>query len=70
MEWNSMVRIDNCVNIHVQHIQWKSDSLIFYFGTSKVNQTGDVANDLWHVYSNTKNPKKSFLYGYVLVLSS
>ena len=57
MEWNLIVRSENCVNIHVQHIQWRSDSLIYYFGTSKCNQTGDISNDTWHVYSNSKNTK-------------
>ena len=35
MEQNLIMRSDNCVNIHVQHIQWRSDSLIWYFGTLK-----------------------------------
>ena len=52
-----MARSNNCVNMHVQYIQWRSDSLIYYFGTSQVNQMGDIANDPWHVYSNPKNPK-------------
>ena len=26
--WNLLARSKNCVYIHVQHIQWKSDSLI------------------------------------------
>ena len=56
MEWNLMTRSNNCANMHVQHIQWRSDSLIYYFGTLKGNQTGDRANDPWHVYSNLKNP--------------
>ena len=56
MEWNLMARSNNCVNMHVQHIQWRSDSLIYYFGTSKGNQMGDRDNDPRHVYSNTKNP--------------
>ena len=28
MECNLMARSDNCGNMHVQHIQWRSDSLI------------------------------------------
>ena len=28
MEWNLMAKSNNCVNIHVQHIQWSSDFLI------------------------------------------
>ena len=55
MEWNLMAGNDNCVNMHVQHIQWRSGILVYYFGTSKGNQTGDRANDPWHVYSNPKN---------------
>ena len=51
-----MARSDNCFNMHVQHIQWKSDSLIYYFGNSKGNQTGDRSNDPWYVYSNPNNP--------------
>ena len=56
MEWNIMTGSDNFFNMHVQHIQWSSDSFIYYFGTLKGNQTGDRANDPWHVYSNPKNP--------------
>ena len=52
---------DNCVNMHVQHIQWRSDCLVFYFGTSKVNQTGDSANDPLRVYSNPQNTKKNLV---------
>ena len=56
MEWNSIARSDNCINMHVQHIQWRSNCLIFYFGTSKGNQTRERANDPWRIYSNPKNP--------------
>ena len=56
MGWNLITRSDNYVNMHVQHIQWRSDSLIYYFGTSKGNQTGDISNYPWHVYSNPENP--------------
>ena len=55
-EWNLMTISNNSVNMHVPHIQWRSDSLIYYFGTSKVNQTGDRANDPWNVYSNPNDP--------------
>ena len=40
----------------MHHIHWKLDCLIYYLGTLKGNQTGDRANDPWHVYSNPKNP--------------
>ena len=45
MEWNLMARRDKCVNMHVHQIQWRLDSLIYYFGTSKGNQTGYRVND-------------------------
>ena len=51
-----MARSDNCVNMHVKHIQCRSDCLIFYFVTFKVNQTGKRSSDPWHVYSNPNNP--------------
>ena len=56
MEWNLMAKINNCVNMHVQHIQWRSDCFSFYFGTLKGNQTGERSNDTCRVYSNPKNP--------------
>ena len=51
-----MKRSDNCVNMHVHHIQWRSDSLICYFVTLEGNHTGDRDNDCWRVYSNSNNP--------------
>ena len=51
-----MKRGDNCENVYIKHIQWRSDCLLFYFGKSKVNQTGERSSDPWHVYSNPKNP--------------
>ena len=35
MEWNLMARADNCVNVHVNHVQWQDDCLLFFFGKSK-----------------------------------
>ena len=55
MEWDLMAISDNCVNMHVQHIQWRQDSLIYNFGISKGNRMEDIANDTWHVYSKPKN---------------
>ena len=57
MEWGLMARSNNFFNMHVKHIQWSSDSLIYYFVTLKGNQTGDRSNDPWRVYSNPNNPK-------------
>ena len=49
MEWNLMARRDKCVNMHIKHIQWSSEFLISYFGTSEGNQTGESSSDPWHV---------------------
>ena len=49
MKWNLMAISDNCVNLHIKHIKWRSDGLIFYFGTSEGNQTGEISSDPWHV---------------------
>ena len=64
-----MARSNNCVNMNVNHIQWRSDSLVYYFGTSKGNQTGDTPNDPWRGYSNPKNPT-IFLFSLWLSTSS
>ena len=32
MEWNFMARADNCVNMHVNHVQWQDGCLLFFFG--------------------------------------
>ena len=32
MECNLMARADNCVNVHVNHVQWQDDCLLFFFG--------------------------------------
>ena len=34
MEWNLMVRSDNYGNMHIKHIQCRSDCLTFYVVTS------------------------------------
>ena len=54
MEWNLMARSDNCVNMHIKHIQWRSDCLIFYFGTSKGNQTGETNPVILGMYTQTR----------------
>ena len=56
MECNLMERKYNSVNTHIKHIQWRSDFLIFYFGTPKGNKTRERSSDPWHVYSKLKNP--------------
>ena len=50
-----MTRSEKNLNMYIKHIQWRSDFLIFYFGTSKGNQAGERFSNPWHVYSNLKN---------------
>ena len=69
MELNVMVRRCKCFNIHVHHIQWRSDSLIYYFETLKGNQTGDRSNYPWHVHSNPKNPKIILFLLWIIISS-
>ena len=56
MEWNLIARADNCINMHVNHVQWQDDCLLFFFGKKKKNQTGDASDRPWHVYSNPNSP--------------
>ena len=55
MEWNLMAGADNCINMHVNHVQWQDDCLLFFFGIYK-KQTGDASDRPWHVYSNPNSP--------------
>ena len=56
LEWNLMARSENCVKMHVNHIQWREDALVFFFGKSKGNQSGENNHQPWHVYSNPLEP--------------
>ena len=56
MECNFMERSENCVNMHITHIQWRWECLIFNFWTLKGNQVGERYSDPRRVYSNPKNP--------------
>lgn len=56
LEWNLMARSENCLQMSLTHIQWRNDSLIFFWGKSKRNQEGDANHHPWHVYSNPFEP--------------
>ena len=56
LEWNLMARSDNCKNLQLGHIEWRHDCLVFFFGKTKGDQTGDHSDTPWHVYSNPTQP--------------
>ena len=56
LEWNLLARSDNCLSMHINHIEWREDCLVFFFAKSKGNQTGENSEHPWHVYSNPENP--------------
>jgi len=56
IEWNLMARSENCIQMSLTHIQWRNDSLVFFFGKTKSNQEGDGNHHPWHVYSNPFEP--------------
>lgn len=54
--WNLMCRSVNCVNICVQHLDWKMDALSIWFSHSKCDQMGTKEKDPRHIYANPINP--------------
>ena len=56
MEWNLMARSDNCNMMHVSHVEWRQDCLVFFFGKTKGDQLGEKSEEPWHVYSNSLHP--------------
>ena len=56
MEWNLMARDDNCVNIHVNHVQRQDDC--FFFQRIKVNNHLAIVHGS-HVYSHNFQPSSS-----------
>ena len=41
LDWNLLARIDNCLTMNVNNVQWENDSLVFYFSKTKGYQLGD-----------------------------
>ena len=56
LEWNLMARASNCTNFRLGHLEWRQDCLVFFFGKSKRDQTGENSDSPWHVYSNPCEP--------------
>ena len=57
LEWNLMARSDNVLKMMLTHVEWRNDSLVFFFGKSKSNQEGDGSHHPWHVFSNPLEPE-------------
>ena len=51
-----MARADNVVNLGVEHVEWNSDCLVFYFATTKTDKSGEKQRLPWHVYANPLKP--------------
>ena len=56
LEWNLMACASNCMNFRLGHLEWRHDCLVFFFGKSKRDQTGENSDSPWHVYSNPCEP--------------
>ena len=56
LEWNLMARSCSCVISHVNHIQWRDDSLIMYFSHTKTDKGGVNMAQPWNIYSNPLCP--------------
>ena len=48
LEWNLMARASNCTNFRLGHLEWRQDCLVFFFGKSKRDQTGENAKELYY----------------------
>ena len=56
LEWNLMARSDSVTNCHINHIEWRNDSLIIFFAHTKGDQEGINRLEPWHIYSNPVQP--------------
>ena len=43
---------DNCVCLHVNHLEWRDDCIIINSSHFKGDQEGVNRNKPWHIYSN------------------
>ena len=57
MEWSLMARADNLFCLHVNHFDWRDDSLVIYFLWIKKNIEGVDQSKHWHLHSNPNNPE-------------
>ena len=56
LEWNLMTRSDIVTSYHLNHIEWRNDSLVIFFAHSKGDQEGVNQREPWHIYANPGQP--------------
>ena len=56
LEWNLMARSDSVTSCHLNHIEWRNDSLVIFFAHSKGDQEGVNRRQPWHIYANPGQP--------------
>ena len=56
LEWNLMTRSDIVTSYHLNHIEWRNDSLVIFFAHSKGDQEGVNRREPWHIYDNPGQP--------------
>ena len=47
---------ENCVNVRIDHIDFREDCIVFTFAKSKGHQKGEEYFGPWHVYANPHKP--------------
>ena len=56
LEWDLMSRADTVTMVHMNHIEWRDDSLVLFFGHTKGDQEGNNHKEGWHVFANPLCP--------------
>ena len=57
LAWNLMSRSKNTFNVHLNHMEWKEDSLQIFFSQMKNDQMAEKPRDPRHVYANPLMPE-------------
>ena len=57
LAWNLMSRSKNTFNVHLNHMEWKEDSLQMFFSQMKNDQMAEKPRDPRHVYANPLMPE-------------
>jgi hypothetical protein len=57
LTWNLICRVNNSITVNAQHVSWSEDSLVIQFAFTKTDQTGELSNQIRHVYANPVCPE-------------